>query len=452
VKPKVTERSESSPKPIVVIGAGLAGLTAAYTLARAGQRVTVLEAAADYGGLAASHPLEGQAVEQFYHFICRSDHHLVKLLADLGLTDQLHWRHTRTAFYHNGRHYAFGTPVDLLRFRPVPWLQRLRFGLHILRSYYRRNWNRLDDIPAKAWLIENIGQEAYQVIWHPLLHVKFADHYDKISAAWMWHRIWRVAQSRRWLLDREMFGWLEQGSATLVDGLVSALRASPTVTLQANTPVRGLQVNAGRITRVETDAGPLACDAVISTVALPILDQWLPRPTPAYFERARQINSIGVVCLRLNLRQPFTSNFWLNINDPHISFNGVIELTNLNARLRAAGLNIIYIPYYLDTREPRYSAPDSALYAEYLPMLKQLNPAFETASIKEGQVFRYPYAQPIFTTGFARQVPGLRTPLAGLYVTDSSQFYPEDRTLSAAIQQGRQAAKFVAADLTPDTL
>jgi len=44
-------------------------------------------------------------------------------------------------------------------------------------------------------------------------------------------------------------------------------------------------------------------------------------------------------------------------------------------------------------------------------------------------------------------MPSHRTPIRGLYVTDSTQFYPEDRTISQAIRQGRIAAAMIMADL-----
>src|SRR3990172_7234228 len=124
----------SAPKRVVVIGGGVAGLAAGYDLLRAGHRVTLLEAARDFGGLASSFRLEGHPVERFYHFICRSDRHLLRFADDLGLGDKLRWRRANTAFYYEGCYYSFGTPLDLLRFSAVPPLQRLRFGLHILRS------------------------------------------------------------------------------------------------------------------------------------------------------------------------------------------------------------------------------------------------------------------------------------------------------------------------------
>jgi protoporphyrinogen oxidase len=109
-------------------------------------------------------------------------------------------------------------------------------------------------------------------------------------------------------------------------------------------------------------------------------------------------------------------------------------------------LNLLYVPYYLATSTPRYRFSDNQLYDEYVPMLKLVNPSFDESWIEDFFVSRAAYAQAVCTTHFSRLRPEHRTPLRGLYVTDSTQFYPEDRTLSAAIEQGRKAAAFCLED------
>jgi protoporphyrinogen oxidase len=414
---------------------------------RAGFHVTLLEAAADFGGLASSIRLEGHPIERFYHFICRADRHLLALVDELGLGDKLFWHQTRTSFYYDGAPYAFGSPFDLLQFTPIPWSQRLRFGVHVLLSRYRAQWKWLDQVPAKPWLIESIGERAYDVIWHPLLKVKFGDFHDKISAAWVWHRIWRVAASRRSVLERETFGCLEHGTATIVDALVEWLRKQPNAVVRTGARVQPLDIQNGRVVAVKTADEVFPCDAAVSTVALPALGRLVPGERGPYFDSARSVEYLGVVCMLLSLKHPFSSSFWTNINDPRVSFNGVIEQSALNQNLRDKGLNVLYVPFYLPTSEPRYGRSDESLLDEYVPMLKVINPAFDRSWIKEYHVFRTPYAQPVFTTNFVARMPAHQTPIDGFYVTDSTQFYPEDRTISAAIEQGRKVAGMILAGL-----
>jgi len=442
------ESSQPTPgRRVCVIGAGLAGLSAAYDLGRQGYDVTVLEASPKIGGLAESLLIDGKPVERFYHFICMGDSDLMALVDELGLHDQLHWQPSRTSFYYNGRVFGFGTPIDLLLFQPVPFFQRIRFGLNVVESRYRKNWDALDGVGAREWLIRKIGQQAYNVIWDPLLRVKFGDFHDKISAAWIWHRINRVASSRRYLWEPDSLGYLESGSDTVIGALASKLKTMPNVTLRTSVRVEQIVSANGRVSgvKLQGDSGPIPCDSVVSTIALGLLLKLAPDLDGDYQRRLSAIEYIGVVCGLLKLKQPITRNFWTNINDPNIPFNGIIEYTNLNRHLfrRLGDKSIVYIPYYLRTSEPRYSFSDDQLMREFVDGIRRVNPAFDESWIEEAHISRAPYAQAICTVGFKDIVPTHDTPLPGLYITDSTQFYPEDRTISAAIRLGRRVANMI---------
>jgi protoporphyrinogen oxidase len=108
--------------------------------------------------------------------------------------------------------------------------------------------------------------------------------------------------------------------------------------------------------------------------------------------------------------------------------------------------SIVYIPYYLRTNSPRYRFSDDRLLQEFVDGLRWCNPRFTPEWIEECKIFREPHAQAICAVGFASLVPDHRTPVTGLYLTDSSQNYPEDRTISAAIRLGRRVAKLMQDD------
>lgn len=428
----------------IVIGGGLAGLAAAYDLARAGEPVTILETAPRFGGLASTIPIEGIHIERFYHFICRADHDLMQLIDELELQEHLHWSPSKTQFFYNGRMYQFSRPYHLLTFKPVPFIQRIRFGLHVLASRFRKNWADLDHVAARSWLIEKVGKEAYYVIWHPLLGVKFGDYHDKISAAWIWHRINRVATSRKGLVGQDYLGYLDAGTDTVTNALVTFLEKQPHVTLRAETSAEEIVVENGQVKGVRLKNSEfLPAEHVVSTAALPILSQITPQLDPIFKQKIDKVEYIGVVCMLLHLDRPMSDAFWTNINDTEISFNGFIEYSQLNQQVREKGVHILYIPYYLRPDDPRYSFTDDYLYHEYSAMLKMINPEFDDSWVKSYQVFRARYAQAICHIGFAELVPEFETPTKGLYVTDSTQFYPEDRTISAAIRVGRTVAKLI---------
>ena len=70
---------------VIVIGAGIMGLAAAYQEQICGHSVEIYEASNEPGGMAAHFDLGGISIERFYHFICKTDFPTFDLLKELGL-------------------------------------------------------------------------------------------------------------------------------------------------------------------------------------------------------------------------------------------------------------------------------------------------------------------------------------------------------------------------------
>ncbi len=423
-----------------MVGGGISGLSAAYFLAKQGHKVTVFERDAAVGGLASSFDFGGAFIEKYYHFICLGDQDLIALCEELGLGPKLSWRDSKMSFYYGGKLYPFGTPLDLLRFKPVSVLGRIRFGFNIIYARSISYWQALEGEAASAWLTRHIGKRAYDVIWKPLLKIKFGEYADEVSASWMWHRIHRVAKSRRKFLQREMLGYLVGGSKMLFDRLTERIRQMGGE-VRTSSPVTSVIVQGNEAKGVRCDGRELRFDRVVSTLALPLVCRLLPDECAGYRNELARIKYIGVVCMTLKLSHPLTDSFWVNINDARISFNGVIEYTNLNPRPDLKGSKIAYIPYYLATTNERYAYADEALLTEYSSALRLVSPEFSRGSIQDWRVFRDPYAQAVCTTHFSEVIPDQRTPVKGFYIIDSTQLYPSDRTLSGMIGLAKSVAE-----------
>ena len=96
-------------------------------LKRAASRM--FEAGPELGGLVRTFTVGGERLEAFYHHIFTTDTTIVRLINDLGLGDQLTWRDSKVGFYNGGKLYNFVTPMDLLKFKPLPLIDRVRLGL-----------------------------------------------------------------------------------------------------------------------------------------------------------------------------------------------------------------------------------------------------------------------------------------------------------------------------------
>lgn len=423
---------------IGIIGAGISGLTSALALAKKGHHVEVFHKEREPGGLIGTFDFDGVRIEHYYHFLCAGDSGYFRLCEELGLKDQLRFARARTGFFYDGRSYPLSTPLDLLRFDAIPWTQRLRFGLFALEARWRNEWRQLDEIAAKPWLIDRIGLRAYEVIWEPLLSLKFGAFHEQISAAWVWHRLHRVARSKG------RMGYLDGGTQRLLDALIEQLRGLG-VAVHLECPVAGVLTDEGgqRAVALRFDAGAdFECDRVVSTVPLPVLADLLPAGWDEYANQLRQVHYIGVVCVAFKLKRAVSPYFWYNVHDSRAPFNGIIEYTNLVPLGGSAG-HIVYVPYYVPVDHPIYTMTDEAVVRRSWEGLLQVQPRLRDQDILARHVARAPYAQAICPTGFLRMLPEHRSPLDGLYLLDSTFLYPEDRTQSGQILRAYACAESI---------
>jgi protoporphyrinogen oxidase len=434
----------SERKHVIVIGGGPAGLRAAYDLAGVGVDVTVLEASEVPGGLASSFDLSGVRIERYYHFICRGDDDLVETVGLLGLESHLNWRRSRMAYFVDGRLYPFLTPLDLLRFRPLTLGGRVRAGWALQRA---RRMREEDLAPRRAieWLRETFGEAAYRVIWDPLMRFKFAGHAPDVSAAWIWARMVRLSRSRSSVWKEEL-GYLRGGSRVVLEGLARAVEArGGRVRLRA--PAEAVLLDQGRVVGVRVAGQNLLADGVISTVTTSAILRLLPEIDAPYFARLRRIPTIGIFCVFLRLAHPVTPIFWVNMNDRRVPFAGMIEYTNLNPLPELDGDAVLYVPQYLSADDPRFAQSDDEILKRYLDALALINPAFDPSWVRFAAVFRDRYAQPICLTDYRETTPAIATPVPNLFLTDSCQLHPHDRTISGAFGLGKAAARLAAETL-----
>lgn len=422
---------------IGIIGAGISGLSAALALARQGHHVEIFQRESSTGGLIATFDFDGLQIEHFYHFLCGGDIGYFALCKELGLRDKLRFTRARTGFYYDGRLYPFSSPLDLLRFSAIPFSQRIRFGLFALEAQLRKEWDQLDDLAAKPWLIDRLGHKTYDVVWDPLLALKFGEYFDKISAAWVWHRIHRVAKSKGQL------GYLEGGTALLLETLHHELKRLGVI-VHTGRPVTRLTVHEGRATGfTSADGATHGFDQVVSTIPLHLAANLLPDGHEDYAAALRNIKYIGVVCLSFKLKKRVSPYFWLNVNDPRVPFNGIIEFTNLNPIAPDAG-HIVYVPYYIATDHPFYTMDDETILRQSWEALKIIAPGITDDDLLAHHIARAPVAQAICPVGFLRTLPKQKSPIKGLYLLDSTFLYPEDRTQSGHIIKSYELAELMA--------
>ena len=153
-------------------------------------------------------------------------------------------------------------------------------------------------------------------------------------------------------------------------------------------------------------------------------------------DRYDSVNNIAVVCVLVHLKQALTPYFWLNISDPNIDIPGFIEYSNLNA----LGGHIVYAPFYIPGEHPDFKKDDAFFIGKVREYLRIVSPELAESGILKIAAGRYRYAQPICEPEFLKRLPSINPGVEGLYIADTSFYYPEDRSVSESVQLGKKLA------------
>jgi len=395
----------------------------------------VFEADDRVGGMTACFDFNGLQIERYYHFHCTSDHAFLQILEELGIASKMRWVETKMGYWYQRRLQPWGNPFALLSFRGLSFMAKFRYGLHAFLCTKRDDWRPLDHVEASGWIKRWVGAEAWEVLWRRLFDYKFYDYANNLSAAWIWSRIRRIGRSR-YNLFREKLGYLEGGSTTLLNAMKADIEQHGGE-VRLRSPARRVSIAQGCVTGVETASGIDTFDKVISTVPLPFVTRLMPDLPAEIAQKFNAMRNIAVVCVIAKLRQRLTENFWLNVNDPEMDIPGLVEYSNLRPLDHA----IVYVPFYMPGEHPKYAEPDEVFIGKVKRYLQTINPALKDDDFIDVRASRYRHAQPICEPGYLDRLPPVALPVRGLWVADTSYYYPEDRGISESIGFGRKMAR-----------
>ncbi len=412
---------------IGVVGGGLTGLSAAYYLSKKGHQITLFEKDKQLGGLASGLKIGDNFVDKYYRHVFVGDDSIIGLIKEVGLEDKLIFRKPKTAIFYRDQIYPFTSALDLLKFKPLPFLDRLRFGLVSLYLKMAPDGRKFSYVTAQGWLKRFYGQRSYKVVWEPLLRSKFGEDASSakggsgVSMIWLWSRIH----------DRSFsLGYLQGGFQLLVNMLCEKLEEGG---------VEILSLTCDRQTNMKK------FDKLIVTAPLPVFLDFVEGLPEEYKVRLKTIKFRSVLSMVLVLKKSFMDGYWLNVNDAAFPFVAVVEHTNFIPSSEYEGKIILYVGSYLDAKDPKLGMSEKDLFELYLFYLKKINPEFSKGWVENKFVFKNDFAQPVVTTDYASKIPLFETPVKNVYLATMAQVYPQDRGMNQAVKLGYDVAETVEA-------
>jgi protoporphyrinogen oxidase len=433
-------------KPWVVVGGGMLGMTLALRLAQRGQRVTLLEAAPNLGGLADAWQLGEITWDRHYHVTLLSDYYLRNLLSDIGLEQDLCWRETKTGFLVDGQLLSFSNIWDFLRFPPLSLFDKFRLGLTINYASRVRDGLPLEAIPVGDWLRKLSGVRTFEKIWLPLLKAKLGENHVKASAAFIWTTIQRMYAARRTGLKKEMFGYVRGGYARVLERLRSKLTAAG-VEIVTSFPVAQVDSLPDGGYKIANEEQTLFAERVVLTVPAPVAARICPELSSSEQAKLQGVEYQGIICASVLMQQPLAKYYVTNITD-EVPFTAVIEMTTLVDREEVGGHCLTYLPKYISQDSPLWNESDAELEARFIAALEQIYPHFRREQVLAFRVSRVKHVMPIPTLNYSSRLPPQITSLPGLYLVNSAHIVNGTLNVNETIKLAEQSLELICQDAT----
>jgi protoporphyrinogen oxidase len=394
-------------KNVAIIGGGITGLVAGYRLLQKGYKIIIFEKSDILGGLLGGFKINGVYLEKAYHHVFKTDREIISIIKELGLQNKLKWHESKTALYYEEKIYPFAGALDLLKFKPLSLIDKLRLGLTKIYLEKENNWQKFENVLAWEWMKKWCGDRAYEVVWEPLLKGKFSDRYKDISMAWMWARIHTRGNSSE--KGREYLGYMDGGFQLIIDELEERIKKL------------GGKIETGNeildFKELEKEY-----DKIISTAPLSNVDY------------------LGAITMVFSSKQSLSPYYWHNINDIKSPFLAMIQHTNLIGTENYGGKNIYYLGTYLSQNHKYFTCKDNLIEKDFFGYLKKIFPEFSEKEIEEKFVFKFKYAQHIVGKNYREKIKNLNK-TKKIIQANFAQIYPEDRGINYAVREAEKVAK-----------
>ncbi len=429
---------------VIIVGGGFTGLSAAHALAKNGLKVRIIESDSSVGGLAGTFQFsDGVRLEKFYHHWFNNDLYVPELVSELGMDGSVVTLPTKTGMYFNGRTWNLSKPLDLLRFKPLSFFDRIRLGLLVFKVRKIVDWRSIENLSIREWLQPLCGKKVFEVVWEPLLTSKFSIYAEQVNAVWMWKKLMLRGGTRNSQGGEEL-SYFKGGFSKLAEALVSEIErlGSSVVTKEK---VTGVHVEGNKVISVITDQGIIKGAQYLFTPALPLIANiFSDVANSRWINELRRVRYLGNVCLVLRLKRSLSDTYWLNVNDPGFPFVGVIEHTNFDSSKNYENSHIVYLSRYLSTDDPVWAYSDDDYLDYSFGHLRRMFPELDRSWVIESKVWRAEFAQPITERNYSKYVPDVTTPFENVHISTMAQIYPEDRGTNYAIRDGKLIAKRIA--------
>lgn len=399
---------------VAVIGAGPAGLTAAYRLAAAGVQVSVFEAADAVGGMARSFDLWGQRVDLGPHRFFSKDPRVNRLwLEVMGRDYRMVERQTRILYCRRLYDYPLRASNALANMGLLPAAACLASyaGARVAAPFSGQS-----DATFEDWVVARFGRRLFKMFFKTYSEKLWGIKCSELNADFAAQRIKAFSLSQALLamtgIGRrkhrtlaDSFAYPLNGNGELYDRMARAVKDKGGE-IRLSTPVRRIVVEAGAARGVALEGGVEGpFDHVISTMPLTVMVRSLPDlpPEAADAALALKFRNTIIVYLRIDRSQVFPDQ-WLYVHSPELRTGRVTNFRNWAPEIcRDLPFTILALEYWCDDADEDWRAADETLIDRARREIVATG-LVVAEDVSEGKVVRVPRCYPVYSRDYKRHL------------------------------------------------
>lgn len=422
---------------VVVLGAGITGLTAAYYLTKKNYKVLILEKDDRPGGAIRSVRIKKYDIDAFYHHFFENDKYIINLIKELGLEKNIKWSEGSTVFLFGDRFFRLLGPVDLFSFKPFSFIDKISFILLMLRIKLTRDFKKADGYYAYEWIIKYGSMNVYKKLFLPLLKSKFGDNAEKVSAAWFIERIRLRSNVGK---KGEILGYLLGSFQLLIDTILrEVVRRGGKIIYNAN--VEKLMISGNTINSLQYNGKIVKTNHLVSSIPPFVLAKFVNR-NDDYFAKLGRLEYQGSICILIGLDISLTRHYWMNIIKENCIFGAIVEHTNLIPKKYYDNDNIFYLGSYPDKNSGLWKKSDEEVFDLYFESVKKIFPKLEKSNVLWWKVSKSNAVGLIYKKGISSSILPCQTSIDNLYIGGMFNSYPE-RSINESIKLGIEIFKII---------
>jgi protoporphyrinogen oxidase len=405
---------------VLILGAGPAGLTAAYELGRQGWRAEVFEAAPVVGGLARTVEYRGYLFDlgghRFYTKIAK-----IEAIWREVLGDDLLERPRLSRIYYNHRFFRYPLePFDALRGLGV-W-EAARCAWSYLKAAARPQHPE-DDF--ETYICNRFGRRLFERFFRSYTEKVWGLSCKEIRAEWAAQRI-RGLSFAALLRNSFEFG-VRQGRKTGIRTLTTRFlypRRGPGMMwermraiverqgsqVHLNAPVARIFWEPGRVTGIEVAGRRLSAGQLISSLPVSAFCLGLDPPAPEHVLRAARslrYRDFLIAALIVRRKEVFPDN-WIYIHEPGVRVGRIQNFKNWSPEMVPdPDRTCLGMEYFCTQGDDLWSMPDAALVRFAAGECERLG-IVPASLVEDGAVVRVPKAYPVYDSNYAAALKEIR--------------------------------------------